>query len=84
MGWSPFRKTGLSFHMSASFKGYTLVTPMGSDSTYLIDMDGQIVHRWLLQGLKQAIYAQLLPDGRLLAMATDAATPVPAPLPPPV
>jgi hypothetical protein len=55
---------------------------MGSDSTYLIDMDGQIVHRWLLQGLKQAIYAQLLPDGRLLAMATDASTPVPAPLPP--
>jgi outer membrane protein assembly factor BamB len=82
MGWSPFRKTGLSFHMSASFKGYTLVTPMGSDSTYLIDMDGQIVHRWLLQGLKQAIYAQLLPDGRLLALATDASTPVPAPLPP--
>ena len=83
MGWSPFRKTGLSFHMpSASCKGYTLVTPMGSDSTYLIDMHGQIVHRWHLRGLRQAVYAQLLPNGRLLAMATDASTPIPPPLTP--
>ena len=35
MGWSPFRKTGLTFHMpSASVKGYTLVTPMGGDANY--------------------------------------------------
>jgi Arylsulfotransferase (ASST) len=83
MGWSPFRKTGLTHHMpSASVKGYTLVTPMGSDASYLLDMDGQIVHRWRLAGLRQAVYAQLLPNGRLLAMGTDAATPVPPPLPP--
>jgi hypothetical protein len=83
MGWSPFRKTGLSFHLpSASFKGYTLVTPMGSDASYLLDMHGKIVHHWRLTGLRQAIYAQLLPNGRLLALATDASTPVPPPLPP--
>src|SRR5207302_9540806 len=46
LGWSPFRKTGLSFHMpSASVKGYTLVTPMGGDASYLLDMDGRIVQR---------------------------------------
>jgi hypothetical protein len=79
MGWSPFRKTGLTYHMpSASVKGYTLVTPMGGDSSYLIDMDGLIVHRWRLAGLRGAIYAQLLPDGRLLAMGTDTSTPPPA------
>jgi hypothetical protein len=83
MGWSPFRKTGLSYHMPAlSSKGYTLVTPMGGSDSYLIDMDGRIVQRWRLEGLRGAIYAQLLPNGRLLVMGTDAATPVPAPLPP--
>src|SRR4051794_4131591 len=79
MGWSPFRKLGLTYHMpSASAKGYTLVTPMGGDSSYLIDMDGRIVHRWRWTGLRAAIYAQLLPNGGLLAMGTDVATPPPA------
>jgi hypothetical protein len=83
MGWSPFRKTGLTFHMpSASVKGYTLVTPMGGDASYLLDMEGRIVQRWRLTGLRGAIYAQLLPNGRLLAMGTDVnTTPVPPPDP---
>ena len=29
---------------SASVKGYTLVTPMGGNDSYLIDMDG-VIHR---------------------------------------
>ena len=81
MGWSPFRKTGLSFHMpSASSKGYTLVTPMGGTDSYLLNMDGLIVHRWRLSGLRGAVYAQLLPNARLLAMGTGTETPA---LPPP-
>jgi hypothetical protein len=55
---------------------------MGGDASYLLDMDGRIVHRWRWIGLRQAIYAQLLPNGRLLAMGTDTSTPVPAAMPP--
>ena len=37
MGWSPFRKTGLTFHMpSASAKGYTLVVSRIAQSTALV------------------------------------------------
>jgi hypothetical protein len=77
MGWSPFRKTGLTHHgASASVKGYTLVTPLGGDATYLLDMDGLVVHRWRLASLGSAFYAQLLPNGRLLVLGTDESTPV--------
>jgi len=76
MGWSPFRKTGLTHHIpSASAKGYTLVTPLGGDASYLLDMDGQVVHRWRLATLGSGFYARLLPNGRLLVMGTDASTP---------
>ena len=71
MGWSPFRKTGLTFHQPAqSVKGYTLVTPIAGDSTYLLNMSGQIVHRWRHPAMR-AFYAKLLEDGKLLAMGTD-------------
>ena len=40
MGWSLFRPTGLT-HRNADFSGgYTLVTPIGGDATYLLDEDG--------------------------------------------
>jgi hypothetical protein len=72
MGWSPFRRSGLTHHQqSASFKGYTLVTPIGGEASYLIDMSGQVAHRWLFRGMRP-IYGRLLPTGNLLALATDA------------
>ena len=47
MGWSVNRPTGLTFHRAGmSTKGYTLLTPHGDASAYLIDMDGCVVHRW--------------------------------------
>ena len=47
MGFSLHRKPGLTFHNpTLSWKGYTLLTPVGGDSTYLIDMAGEVVHRW--------------------------------------
>ena len=66
MGWSVNRPTGLTHHLpQRSTKGYTLLTPHGGDSTYLIDMDGRIVHRWRLTDVRPA-YAQLLDNGNLL------------------
>jgi hypothetical protein len=66
MGWSVNRPTGLTYHQSQrSTKGYTLITPAGGDSVYLIDMEGRIVHRWRLTDVRPA-YARLLDDGKLL------------------
>ena len=54
MGWSTYRKPGLTHHYSArSWKGYTLVTATAGDATYLLSMDGQIVHRWYYPDLRQ-------------------------------
>ena len=78
MGWSLLRKTGLTFHSPAqSFKGYTLVTPIGADYSVLLDMSGRVVHRWRQPGFR-LFQARLLPGGTLLAMGTDASLP-PAP-----
>lgn len=65
MGWSPFRKVGITHRDSRSFTGYTLITPIGGDSVFLLDASGVIVHQW------QAIdftpgYGFLLPNGNLL------------------
>ena len=72
MGWSSFRKTGLTFDLPAqSVRGYTLFTPNGGSASYLIDMAGRIVHRWDL-GAFTAFYARLQPSGNLLALTNPA------------
>jgi outer membrane protein assembly factor BamB len=77
VGWSQFRKTGLTFHSPAqSFKGYTLVTPIAADFSVLLDMDGRVVHRWSLSGFR-VFHARLLPRGTLLALCSDASLPPP-------
>jgi Arylsulfotransferase (ASST) len=48
-----------------------LVTPIGGDASYLIDMAGRVAHRWLFRDLRP-IYGRLLPNSNLLALATDA------------
>jgi hypothetical protein len=45
--------------------GYTLYAPLGSTSTYLIDLEGQVVHTWESHGKPgNAVY--LLDNGHLL------------------
>ncbi len=52
---------------SESFDGYTLSSPMNRRATYLIDMQGQVVHKWdLPKGMSIFIQAYLLPGGNLL------------------
>src|SRR3954447_25408370 len=77
MGWSAFRKTGLTFHNAAqSFKGYTLVTPVGADFTVLLDMQGRVAHRWRQPGFR-VFNARILASGNLLALCSDASPPPP-------
>jgi hypothetical protein len=49
-----------------STQGYTLFTPLGLYNTYLIDMEGTVVHKWDLPN-DVGNYAYLLENGNLLA-----------------
>lgn len=77
MGWSINRPTGLTFHRPGlSTKGYTLLTPHGDASTYLIDIDGRVVHRWVFHHIKPG-YGRLLDNGHLLMTGSDVKLPTP-------
>ena len=44
MGWSSHQSKGLTFRdAERSAPGYTLVTPMFGDGSYLVDVEGLIV-----------------------------------------
>ena len=71
MGWSVARKTGLTYHRpQLSVKGFTIVSPLAGDSSYLIDMGGRIVHRWRFEGVTPQ-YGQILPNGNLLVLGKE-------------
>ena len=59
-------KFGVTEHdPSRAFPGFTLFSPSDGSETFLIDMSGELVHKWdLPQQLGN--YAQLLPTGNLL------------------
>lgn len=63
------RKTGLIENKPDSFQGYTLLTPMMSSTTWLIDNNGKIVHKWVMEG--QGLSSYLLPNGNLLRTVTS-------------
>ncbi len=61
------RQFGLRVHeRGKATPGFTLYSPSWRPVTYLLDMDGNIVHRWDLAGYPGG-YARLLPTGNLLA-----------------
>ena len=79
MGWSVNRATGLTFHRPGrSTKGYTLLTPHGDSSAYLIDLEGRVVHRWTFTHIKPG-YGRLLLNGNLLMTGSDVNLPTPPP-----
>lgn len=55
----------LIYDKEKALDGYTLISPMQSTSSYLLDMEGNIVHEWKTAGLP-GLYAELLPNGNLL------------------
>ena len=64
MGWSQ-RPTGLTkYQPTNAYRGYTLFSANGGDDAYLIDMEGNFVHRWHFDG--GINYGFLLPNGNLL------------------
>ena len=60
-----YRPTGLIRYQAAgAYRGYTLFSPNGGDDAYLIDMEGNFVHRWHYPG--GINYGYLLDNGNLL------------------
>ncbi|MBW1775498.1 MAG: aryl-sulfate sulfotransferase [Deltaproteobacteria bacterium] len=60
----------LKYDKAKSFGGYTLFSPMlGCKTTYLIDMEGNVVHKWDTD-YGPGLYAILLPNGNLLRGAS--------------
>ena len=66
MGWSIHHPVGLIHYTpTACYRGYTLFsTTHGGKDAYLIDMEGNVVHRWHLE--EGIPYAYLLDNGNLL------------------
>ena len=59
-------KTGLTLHdQDRATPGYTLFSPFGFNTTLLIDLGGEVVHRWELPGYVGP-YGYLLANGNLL------------------
>ncbi|KAA3614294.1 MAG: hypothetical protein DWQ01_00910 [Planctomycetota bacterium] len=64
-GPRPETTTGLMSRTAGAFPGYTLFAPLRSTTTYLIDMEGEVVHQW--PGTSTPGNAvQLLPNGNLI------------------
>src|SRR5439155_23459740 len=60
---------GLSLNDPRAFQGYTLIAPLGSTKTYLIDMQGKVVRTWE-SDCTPALSAYLLENGHLLRTGT--------------
>jgi len=55
----------LYYNKGKAYNGYTLFAPNVSKKTYMIDMEGNLVHKWNTRSYP-GLYAELLPNGNLL------------------
>ena len=63
------QNTGLLIHdEERATQGFTLFSPLMQDQVYLLDMRGDVVHEWTVNGNAYG-FAYLLPNGNLLASA---------------
>src|SRR5262245_32345182 len=63
-------KVGVSVRTAAAYQGYSLIAPMNSTSTFLVDMQGRIVREWK-SDYTPALSAYLLENGHLLRPANN-------------
>src|SRR6516165_6812998 len=66
---APKAKSGVMVNEPGAFQGYTLIFPRQSKRTYLIDMQGKVVHTWESKYVPGQ-EAYLLENGHLLRPAT--------------
>jgi hypothetical protein len=70
----PDAARGLRLREPGAFDGTTLFAPINSTTTYLIDMDGSVVHSWPGDSAPGA-WCYLLDDGNLLRAGREDADP---------
>ena len=56
---------GLTINDPRAFRGYTLLSSLASPKTYLIELEGRVVHHWE-SSAPPALSGYLLPNGHLL------------------
>lgn len=56
----------IQYKASKAFEGYTLITSMNGDKTYLIDMLGYVVHTWEHKTKPPGLHFVLLENGHIL------------------
>jgi outer membrane protein assembly factor BamB len=56
----------IQYKASKAYEGYTLITAMNTDKTYLIDMLGYVVHTWDHKTKPPGLHFVLLKNGHLL------------------
>lgn len=56
---------GLSINEPEALQGYTLVFPLNSSTTYLVDMESRVVNQWK-SDFNPALSAYLMPNGDLV------------------
>jgi hypothetical protein len=55
------------YDKNKAFNGYTIFNPLATGTTYLIDMEGNVVHSWALPaGYNICLHARFLENGNLL------------------
>ncbi len=62
-------KTGVVLNETGAYEGYTLIFPIGSRNTYLVDLKGTVVHTWK-SAYPPGQSAYLLENGNLLRTAS--------------
>jgi len=62
---SPVQGVGLMKNEPGAYQGYTLISPLQSKTTFLIDMNGKVVKRWESAATPSSL-AYLLDSGNLL------------------
>jgi hypothetical protein len=66
----------LKYNPEKAYDGYTLFSPMiNCKTTYLIDMEGNLVHKWDTE-YTPGLFGMLLPNGNLLRAGQPANAPV--------
>ena len=63
------RTAGVLVNTEDAYDGYVLFTPIFDRDIYLIDNDGRVIHRWLIEGTSGITEAHLLDNGHLIIVA---------------
>ncbi|MCH2101789.1 MAG: aryl-sulfate sulfotransferase [Planctomycetes bacterium] len=65
---APKPERGVQIHKESAYAGYTLICPLMDKRTFLLDMDGEVVHMWEHE-LPPGNSVYLMPNGNLFRAA---------------